>query len=63
MSNAVERSRPTITAQLPLPHMWICERAVSVKKAGSVCRLERREVRGCGNMVTNSEQNESFEHF
>ena len=36
----------------------MCDRAVSVE-----CRLERREFRGCGNMETNSGQNESFEHF
>ena len=39
MSNAAERSRPTMTAQLPLPHMSerllkICERALSIKKPG-----------------------------
>ena len=39
VSNAAERSRPTMTAQLPLPHMLerllkICKRAVSVEKPG-----------------------------
>ena len=66
MSNAAERSRPTMTAQLPLPHiserlLKIFEKAVSVEKPGSVGRLERREVRGCGKMGTYSGQNESFD--
>ena len=67
VSNAAESSRPTMTAQLPLPHMSerllkTCERAVSVEKPG-LGRLERREVRGCGNMRTNSGQKESFKQF